>query len=38
MLIDSGEQNDWEVRFLVPLAESRAQNRAVLRFEAVGAL
>ncbi len=35
VLIDRDEQNDWEVRFAVPVAESRAQNRAVLHFESV---
>ena len=35
VLIDSTEQNDWEARFTVSLAQSRAENRAVLKFEAV---
>ena len=35
MLIDAEEQNDWETRFTVLLAESRAENRAVVRFERV---
>jgi superfamily II RNA helicase len=35
VLIDPEEQNDWEARFTVLLAESRVENRAVLRFEAV---
>ena len=33
VLIDSSEQNDWETRFTVSLAESRSQNRAVVRFD-----
>ncbi|MDD3180831.1 MAG: DUF3516 domain-containing protein [Opitutaceae bacterium] len=32
VLIDAEERNDWEVRFIVPLAQSRGENRAVLRF------
>ena len=32
MLIDSEERNDWEARFTVLLAPSRAENRAVVRF------
>jgi superfamily II RNA helicase len=36
VLVDVGEQNDWESRFTVSLAESRAQNRAVLQFLGVG--
>jgi hypothetical protein len=36
VLIDSQEQNDWEVRFIVPLGQSRTENRAVVRFENVG--
>lgn len=35
VLIDFEEHNDWEVRFLVSLTDSRAQNRAVVRFESV---
>ena len=35
VLIDAAELNDWEVRFTVDLTESRAANRAVLRFESV---
>ena len=35
VLIDSADQNDWETRFVVALPDSRAQNRAVVRFEAV---
>jgi hypothetical protein len=35
VLIDSSEQNDWEVRLAVPLAQSRSENRAVIRFEGV---
>jgi superfamily II RNA helicase len=38
VLIDSEEHNDWEARFTVSLAESRAANRAVVRFESVAAL
>ncbi|CAM2945048.1 DEAD/DEAH box helicase [Rariglobus hedericola] len=40
MLVDKDELNDWEVRFTVSLAESRAQARAVVRFDdavAIGA-
>ncbi len=33
MLIDVDEQNDWETRFAVLLAESRAENRAVIRWD-----
>ena len=33
VLVDKDELNDWEVRFTVSLAESRAQARAVVRFE-----
>ena len=35
VLIDASEQNDWEARFSVLLAQSRAENRAVLRFDGV---
>jgi superfamily II RNA helicase len=35
MLIDPADANDWEARFTVSLTESRAQNRAVLTFDAV---
>jgi superfamily II RNA helicase len=35
VLIDSTEQNDWEVRFAVSLADSRQQNRAVMKFDTV---
>lgn len=38
VLIDPQEQNDWEARFIVPLAEARTQNRAVVRFESVAAI
>lgn len=38
VLIDSAEANDWEARFTVPLAASRAENRAVVRFETVAAI
>ncbi len=34
VLIDTQELNDWEAGFTVSLADSRAQNRAVVRFEA----
>jgi superfamily II RNA helicase len=36
VLVDAEELNDWEVRFTVSLAESRAQARAVVNFESVG--
>jgi len=32
MLVDREEQNDWEARFAVLLAQSRKENRAVVRF------
>jgi superfamily II RNA helicase len=35
VLIDSTGMDDWEARFFVPLAESRAQQRAVVRFDTV---
>jgi len=35
MLIDPADHNDWEAAFAVSLPESRAQNRAVLRFKRV---
>lgn len=35
VLIDSEGGNDWEARFAVSLAQSRAENRAVVTFEAV---
>ncbi len=35
VLADTEEQNDWEARFTVSLAESRKENRAVVRFSAV---
>ena len=35
VLVDSAENNDWEARFVVSLADSRAENRAVVRFEDV---
>ncbi|HEX2855381.1 MAG TPA: DUF3516 domain-containing protein [Opitutaceae bacterium] len=38
MLIDPEERNDWEARFIVSLAESRAANRPVLRFDGTGPL
>ena len=36
VLVDKDELNDWEVRFTVSLTESRAQARAVVRFEGAG--
>ncbi|MBI5381700.1 MAG: DUF3516 domain-containing protein [Opitutae bacterium] len=36
VLIDAAEHNDWEARFVVSLAQSRAENRAVVRFAGVG--
>lgn len=38
ILVDAEGINDWEAIFTVSLAESRAQNRAVVRFEAVRAV
>lgn len=38
MLVDKDELNDWEARFIVSLAESRAQARAVVRFEDAGVI
>ncbi len=38
VLVDKDELNDWEVRFTVSLVESRAQARAVVRFENAGAI
>jgi hypothetical protein len=41
MLIDLEGRNDWEAKFAVLLAPSRAENRAVVRFDAtrpVGAI
>lgn len=35
VLIDAEDANDWEARFIISLPESRAQNRAVVAFEAV---
>jgi len=35
MLVDPADQNDWEVTFIVLLAPSRAENRPVIRFDAV---
>ena len=32
ILVDTQAQNDWEARFIVYLAESRTENRPVLRF------
>ena len=36
VLIDAEEQNDWEATFTISLADSRAQNRAVVSFSGVG--
>ena len=36
VLVDLEDQNDWEARFTLSLADSRAQNRPVLRFVSVG--
>ncbi|MBL9203419.1 MAG: DUF3516 domain-containing protein, partial [Opitutaceae bacterium] len=38
VLIDPAGLDDWEARFMVPLAESRAQQRAVVRFDGVAPL
>jgi hypothetical protein len=38
MLIDPAEQNDWEATFTVLLAQSRAENRAVIRFDTLHSL
>ncbi|QYM80650.1 DUF3516 domain-containing protein [Horticoccus luteus] len=38
VLVDVEEANDWEARFTVDLAASRARNEAVMRFEGVGAV
>ena len=38
VLVDKDELNDWEVLFTVSLTESRAQARAVVNFESVGAV
>lgn len=38
VLIDFEELNDWEATFSVSLAESRAADRVMLRFEGVGAI
>jgi hypothetical protein len=35
ILVDPDDTNDWEARFVVSLAESRAAQRAVVKFEAV---
>lgn len=35
VLIDHSDHNDWEARFTISLADSRAQNRPVLRFDTV---
>jgi hypothetical protein len=35
VLIDSDDQNDWEARFTVLLGASRAESRAVVRFDDV---
>ncbi len=36
VLVDAAKQNNWEAQFSVLLAESRAQNRAIVRFESAG--
>ena len=36
VLVDLADENDWEARFTVSLAESRSQNRAVLQFVSIG--
>jgi hypothetical protein len=38
MLIDAEARNDWEARFLVSLAQSRAEQRAVIVFVGTGAV
>ena len=38
VLIDPEEHNDWEVAFTVLLEASRAENRAIIRFEGVSAI
>ncbi|MEO5957674.1 MAG: DUF3516 domain-containing protein [Opitutaceae bacterium] len=38
VLIDAAEQNDWEVRFVISLAASRAENRPVVRFDRPAAI
>jgi hypothetical protein len=38
VLIDTEEHNDWEAAFTVSLADSRAANRAVVRFEGVNVI
>lgn len=38
VLVDAAGLNDWEARFTVNLAASRAENRAVVRFEGVSAI
>ncbi len=38
VLIDAGENNDWEAAFAVSLAQSRAENRAAVAFEGVHAI
>jgi superfamily II RNA helicase len=38
MLIDPAGQNDWEARFTVSLAASRAENRAVVRFVGIASI
>ena len=37
-LADPGDTNDWAAEFVVALGESRAQQRAVLRFEGLQTL
>jgi superfamily II RNA helicase len=38
VLIDASDANDWEASFTVSLSDSRATNRAVLRFEGVAVI
>ena len=38
MLVDTEDANDWEAVFVVSLTESRAEDRAVVREGAVGAV
>jgi hypothetical protein len=38
VLIDAEGHNDWEATFVISLAQSRAENRAVVKFENVAAI
>jgi hypothetical protein len=38
VLIDDEDANDWEAMFVVDLARSRAEQRAIVRFETVRAI